>query len=95
MTQKSWSIEEICPRFVNAQMARGVTEKTIQTYYRHFRSLGHHLDMTMTFDELTKTSDNKLILYAKTLVNAYSQNLDEDEKDLLKLKFLTLLKGKS
>ena len=56
---------------------------------------GKLVDNPKTFDELTKTSDNKLILYAKTLVNAYSQNLDEDEKDLLKLKFLTLLKGKS
>ena len=56
---------------------------------------GKAVDNPKSFDELTKTSDNKLILYAKTLVNEYSQNLDEDEKDLLKLKFLTLLKGKS
>ena len=56
---------------------------------------GKLVDNPKTFDELTKTSDNKLILYAKTLVNVYSQNLDEDEKELLKLKFLTLLKGKS
>lgn len=54
MAQKSWRIEEIFPRFVNAQMAKGVSDKTVLTYNRHFRSLGYHLDMTMTFDELTK-----------------------------------------
>ena len=54
MAQKSWKIEEIFPRFVNAQMAKGVSDKTVLTYNRHFRSLGDHLDMTMTFDELTK-----------------------------------------
>ena len=53
MVQKSWRIEEVFPRFVTAQMAKGVTEKTVQTYHRHFRSLGYHLDMTMTFEELT------------------------------------------
>lgn len=54
MAQKSWKIEEIFPRFVNAQMAKGVSDKTVLTYNRHFHSLGYHLDMTMTFDELTK-----------------------------------------
>ena len=49
MAQKSWKIEEIFPRFVNAQMAKGVSDKTVLTYNRHFRSLGYHLDMTMTF----------------------------------------------
>ena len=49
MAQKSWKIEEIFPRFVNAQMAKGVSDKTVLTYNRHFHSLGYHLDMTMTF----------------------------------------------
>ena len=49
MAQKSWKIEEIFPRFVNAQMAKGVSDKTVLTYNRHFRSLGYPLDMTTTF----------------------------------------------
>ena len=49
MAQKSWKIEEIFPRFVNAQMAKGVSDKTVLTYNRHFHSLGFHPDMTMTF----------------------------------------------
>lgn len=66
MAQKSWKIEEIFPRFVNAQTAKGVSDKTVLTYNRHFRSLGYHLDMTMTFDELTKeTLDSMLVSLRK------------------------------
>ena len=54
MARKSWRIEEIFPRFVNAQMEKGMSDKTLLTYNLHFRSLEHHLDMIMTFDELTK-----------------------------------------
>ena len=49
MAQKSWKLQEIFPRFVNAQMAKGVSDKTVLTYNRHFHSLGYPLDMTMTF----------------------------------------------
>ena len=70
MAQKSWRIEEIFPRFVNAQMAKGVSEKTVQTYHRHFRGLGYHLDMTMTFDELTKENlDSMLVSLRKSDVS--------------------------
>ena len=62
MVQQSWRIEEIFPRFVNAQMAKGVSDKTVQTYHRHFRALGYHLDMTMTFDELTKESLDAMLV---------------------------------
>ena len=48
-----------------------------------------------TFDELTKMSDNKLFLYGKTLVDAFGDTLDEDEKAVLKAKFFYLLKRKS
>ena len=70
MAQKSWKIEEIFPRFVNAQMAKGVSDKTVLAYNRHFRSLGYHLDMTMTFDELTKEAlDSMLVSLRKSDVS--------------------------
>ena len=70
MAQKSWKIEEIFPRFVNAQMAKGVSDKTVLTYNRHFHSLGYHLDMTMTFDELTKEAlDSMLVSLRKSGVS--------------------------
>lgn len=70
MVQKSWKIEEVFPRFVQAQLAKGVTDKTALTYNRHFRSLGYHLDMTMTFDELTKEHlDSMLVSLRKSGVS--------------------------
>ena len=33
-------------------MAKGVSDKTVLTYNRHFHSLGYHLDMTMTFQKV-------------------------------------------
>lgn len=70
MAQKSWKIEEIFPRFVNAQTAKGVSDKTVLTYNRHFRSLGYHLDMRMTFDELTKEAlDSMLVSLRKSGVS--------------------------
>ena len=70
MAQKSWKLQEIFPRFVNAQMAKGVSDKTVLTYNRHFRSLGYHLDMTMTFDELTKEAlDSMLVSLRKSGVS--------------------------
>lgn len=62
MTQKSWRIEEAFPRFVKTQAAKGVTDKTILTYNRHFHALSYHLDMTKTFDELTKDDPNSMLV---------------------------------
>ena len=62
MTQKSWKIEEAFPRFVKAQAAKGVTDKTILTYNRHFHALSYHLDMTKTFDELTKDDLDSMLV---------------------------------
>ena len=49
MAKKVGKMRKIIPRFVNAQMAKGVNDKTVLTYNRHFHSLGFHPDMTMTF----------------------------------------------
>ena len=84
MAQKSWKIEEIFPRFVNAQMAKGVSDKTVLTYNRHFRSLGYHLDMTMTFDELTKEAlDSMLVSLRKSgvspnTISSYARVLEHE-----------------
>lgn len=62
MVHKSWKIEEVFPRFVSSQMAKGVTDKTVQTYNRHFHSLGHHLNMGMSFDDLTKETLDEMLV---------------------------------
>lgn len=54
-------------------MAKGVSDKTVLTYNRHFHSLGYHLDMTMTFDELTKEAlDSMLVSLRKSGVSPNS-----------------------
>ena len=70
MAKKVGKMRKINPRFVNAQMAKGVNDKTVLTYNRYFHSLGYHLDMTMTFDELTKEGlDSMLVSLRKSGVS--------------------------
>ena len=59
-----------------------------------FEDFGKRVGNIKTFDELTKMSDKQLLLYGKSLVDAFSENLSDDEKDSLKLEFLSLMKGK-
>ena len=71
MAKKVGKMRKIIPRFVNAQMAKGVNDKTVLTYNHHFHSLGYHLDMTMTFDELTKEGlDSMLVSLRKSGVSS-------------------------
>jgi len=56
------TIEEAFPRFVISQTAKGVSDKTLQTYKGHFRALSRHLDMSISFDDLTRDDlDNMLV----------------------------------
>ena len=38
------SLNDLFPRFVASQTAKGVSEKTIKTYQGHFHCIGLHLD---------------------------------------------------
>jgi predicted protein tyrosine phosphatase len=55
---------------------------------------GKRTNNTKDFALLTKMTDKQLILYAKTLVDEFKQNLDDDEKEELKEQFLALVKRK-
>ena len=46
----SASIEEVFPRFVASASARGVSDKTIQTYNEHIRCIGKHLDLPFCYN---------------------------------------------
>lgn len=48
--------------FVISQSAKGVKEKTIKTYHSHFRALSKHLNMELTFSELTKKNLEEMIV---------------------------------
>ena len=50
--QVSAKLEEAFPRFVASATARGVSDKTIQTYHEHIHRVGKHIELSMTFLDL-------------------------------------------
>lgn len=61
-TTSKATIEEVFPRFVKAKTAAGVSDSTIKTYRSHFFCISKHLDLTLTFEELTKDDLNNMIV---------------------------------
>ena len=55
------SIKEAFEAFVVAQTAKGVSDKTVETYHAHFRSIGKHLDTSRTFDVLKQTDLDRMV----------------------------------
>ena len=56
------SIKEAFENFVVAQTAKGVSDKTVETYHAHFRSIGKHLDTSLTFDVLKQTDLDRMVV---------------------------------
>ena len=56
------TLEKAFDAFVASKMAKGIKEKTAKSYRSHFKSLSKHIDMTMTFDALTKRHVEAMIL---------------------------------
>lgn len=61
-TDEAITLEKAFAAFVASQLAKGVKEKTAKSYRSHFKSLSKHIDMTMTFDALTKRHVEAMIL---------------------------------
>ena len=61
-TTAELSINEVFPRFVAAQTARGVSDKTISTYRSHLRCISRHMDLSTPFSELTQADMDNLIV---------------------------------
>ena len=51
MTTNSVLLSEVFPRFVASKIAEGVSEKTENTYYSHWKCIGKHLDLNKTFKQ--------------------------------------------
>ncbi len=62
MTANSVSLSDVFPRFVASKIAEGVSEKTENTYYSHWKCIGKHLDLNKTFDEITQDDINNLVV---------------------------------
>ena len=48
--------------FVVSQMAKGVSDKTVETYRSHFKSIGKYLDTEITFDALKQTDLDRMLV---------------------------------
>lgn len=60
--QISTTLEEAFPRFVASAAARGVSDKTIQTYYEHIHCIGKHIDLSTTFLDLEQEDLEEMIV---------------------------------
>ena len=48
--------------FFVSQMAKGVSDKTVETYRSHFKSIGKYLDTEITFDALKQTDLDRMLV---------------------------------
>ena len=55
------TIAEAHKQFLTAKRAIGVSDKTIQTYQNHLRSIGHDLDLKMPIEDLRKRDLDEMI----------------------------------
>ena len=62
MNTSTITLEEAFPHFLTAKTAEGICEKTLKTYSSHFHCIGKHLDLGMTFEELTKEHLDLLVV---------------------------------
>ena len=58
----STTIQEAFSRFITSGIARGLSEKTIQTYNQHIHSISKHLDLSLTFAELSQEDLDGMIV---------------------------------
>ena len=62
MNASTMTLAEVFPRFLTSKTAQGVSEKTLKTYRWHFHCIGKHLDLGISFEELTKERLELLIV---------------------------------
>lgn len=66
------SIKGAFEDFVVSQMAKGVSDKTVETYRSHFKSIGKYLDTEITFDALKQADLDWMIVAMRQ--NGLAQN---------------------
>ena len=66
------SIKGAFEDFVVSQMAKGVSDKTVETYRSHFKSIGKYLDTEITFDALKQADLDRMIVAMRQ--NGLAQN---------------------
>lgn len=61
MKAAAFSVEECFESFLNSRKAKGLSEKTLQTYHYHFAAIGKYLDVSAGIDEIKKADLEKMI----------------------------------
>lgn len=86
------SFEETFERYLSNRKAKGVSDKTLETYHYHFRAIGKYIDTDKEIDLLSKTdleqmlanmrdaglSSNSINSYTRTLKSFFSWCNEED-----------------
>lgn len=78
--QKS-TFEQVFSLYLLAAAAKGVKEKTLDTYKQHFRAISKRLDVTTTIEKLTSNDLDLMILRVReeqlsdSSINSYTRTL--------------------
>lgn len=81
MKNLSPSIEDCFDSFINSRKAKGLSEKTIQTYHYHFAAISKYLDTAVSIDTLKKADLEKMIAAMRdgglsaNSINSYTRTL--------------------
>ena len=59
---ESLNLTDAFNEFKISQSAKGIKDKTLQTYSSHFLASSKHLDMSLTFDQLTQSDLDRMIV---------------------------------
>ncbi len=60
--QQAVSMEEIFQDFIVSKRAKGLAEKTLESYQYHFRSIAKHLDIKQELSEIKRSDLEKMIV---------------------------------
>lgn len=75
------TVEDLYPSFLSAAAARGVKDKTLDTYKQHFRAISKRLDVSIPITELRKADLDDMIFAMRESglsdrsINSYTRTL--------------------
>ena len=94
------TVEELFPTFLSAAAARGVKDKTLDTYKQHFRAISKRLDVTLPLNRLNTAELDKMVLSMReeglsaSSINSYTRTLKVFYHNQIQCSFLeNALKG--
>lgn len=74
MKTAALTVEECFDSFINSRKAKGLSEKTLQTYHYHFAAIGKYLDTAASIEDLTKKDLEEMIAAMRGGLSANSIN---------------------